>query len=1333
MITDTFTDTAVWEQVNPPLFVIYEDLLLPQLAHHGDSIVLGHTNDLPGKLGDFDVPLGEPCSPGQPVPDECYGSAPLYTFLRQDAQGHLTAANHRVVPNVSTPLKLLRRDIDDMTTSVAARGSQALISWSYIEHTGPRRLKFQRFTLSGSPPMLSFQGSPQTLLNLGDIEPGASGLQHRVALSSDGLAVFTWNSAGDDGAQDVYLRCLDAGGAYQPCGIDLDGDGLINNLDCEPYNQYLTYDLDQDGRCDERAGGITQCRDECAQVHAGDSQATSLCQGQCDLDNCRYDTPFPVLLGTQYDGSHPNRAECEAVFKPRLVPSTPQEFVDVLYVATTTTAGNVCRTIFGNPTQQDTDGDDVGDRCEYDPQLRIQSVDHPYTVTFEQASDGALWMTTCYDNKIDIDFSATGGLLVWENGQYQSVTVDTNGQLTDDPLVQRATAGACECDPSLGLLCDDLCPRAPGGEYRGGIGSDDFAWDPVRAIQTLDYDQLPGGDPDWEMFGDLPLLTFHSRRVEFTHEDQERSHHLGWGYEEQRDLNEAAGFPPIDLAGKKVWVRVAHRDQASQDVVDNISDWYPVSDQPMGPLWPSACTTVSVTAQLEWAGQASGGPSSAWGGPYQPRFRRELHLLFRDQQTRDLYLATYPRVGALPSGLAHMSQAPGASKDFDLAQFASVSGVMDTALVGQSLGVSEALFLYGCQESGPSPAPTPAPPPLAGTQAAGSGPSCELWIGLPEHPDNVLLLAQDVYQASQAPHLIGARLIAHPDGNRLLAVGRAPDGVAPGPLQVWSMALDTGDWQEEATLRALADLEGFSIATDGPRQRALIFGGQQGAACSSRLYVLDLSSLVLTAVETPSTPLPIARKDAGLHIDALGNALYVYGGWNGDTLADLWRLDLTSLSWTLLGDGTQGPGPRRNALVLRDSSTGRLWVAGGDDPPPVGQGIGFWGLDKDGAWHLRETLKPREPGSGPFTGQFDPGYDTSYPIALEEGLSLPGQLTRVTLQAQSPHLGLAIRDLAGSELGRDLAESTDNYVTFVGRGDYFALVLAGPGYQPGEAAGYTLHAQPAEPLELASYQARSRTNRVLQVGTMAFVGGAGGIEAVDLSYPAAPQRRGALPLLGSVQDLALCGQSLLCAAVSWSQRSLVLVDVSDPTDLQVVGDLSTFGLSRSLAVLGQTVFLAHGVAGVSIVDISDVTNPALIETIQPGGLVLDVSVQGHHLYVSTIQPRRVNIYEIHGYGSPTLAGEITPAQAVDEMRLDGTELHLSELNRGQLARCVAGWHCPRGGRAEVFDIADLAAPVRLGSYQGQPATTVHLRSQRDILLLRKEKGFWTFRAVPVAQ
>ena len=98
------------------------------------------------------------------------------------------------------------------------------------------------------------------------------------------------------------------------------------------------------------------------------------------------------------------------------------------------------------------------------------------------------------------------------------------------------------------------------------------------------------------------------------------------------------------------------------------------------------------------------------------------------------------------------------------------------------------------------------------------------------------------------------------------------------------------------------------------------------------------------------------------------------------------------------------------------------------------------------------------------------------------------------------------------------------------------------------------------------------------------------LELLDVSNPASPPALLATIATGGqhASDVTLAGDF---AYVSMGQDGVAILDISQPTQAQVIATLDTPGLAQRSALSGDTLFVADGPCGVRAIDVSDPKSP----------------------------------------------------------------------------------------------------------------------------------------------
>jgi len=148
------------------------------------------------------------------------------------------------------------------------------------------------------------------------------------------------------------------------------------------------------------------------------------------------------------------------------------------------------------------------------------------------------------------------------------------------------------------------------------------------------------------------------------------------------------------------------------------------------------------------------------------------------------------------------------------------------------------------------------------------------------------------------------------DAGRLFVYGgdTNPSALTINPSQeVWSYG--GGAWQQESptgTVPAPARLY-MAYTYDSQRNRLVVFGGQVGDFVSpglNDLYALDLSSMTWSQLHDGTGTAPAGRFSAMMSYDAARDRYLVFGGHADPGVAnDLWAFDPTAGSWSELATG----------------------------------------------------------------------------------------------------------------------------------------------------------------------------------------------------------------------------------------------------------------------------------------------------------------------------------------------------------------------------------------------------------------------------------------------
>jgi hypothetical protein len=173
-------------------------------------------------------------------------------------------------------------------------------------------------------------------------------------------------------------------------------------------------------------------------------------------------------------------------------------------------------------------------------------------------------------------------------------------------------------------------------------------------------------------------------------------------------------------------------------------------------------------------------------------------------------------------------------------------------------------------------------------------------------------------------------------------------------------------------------------------------------------------------------------------------------------------------------------------------------------------------------------------------------------------------------------------------------------------------------YVADEAAGLQVIdvSNPANPQRVGGYDTSGFAQSVAVSGNYAYVADyAAGLQVIDVSNPANPQRVGGYDTSGNASGVAVSGNY---AYVADELDGLQVIDVSNPASPQRVGGYAAGGFAYGVAVSGNFAYLAYHTAGLHVIDVSNPVNPRRV-----GGnstfAARDLIVAGNNVFVAAGQ------------------------------------------------------------------------------------------------------------------
>lgn len=145
--------------------------------------------------------------------------------------------------------------------------------------------------------------------------------------------------------------------------------------------------------------------------------------------------------------------------------------------------------------------------------------------------------------------------------------------------------------------------------------------------------------------------------------------------------------------------------------------------------------------------------------------------------------------------------------------------------------------------------------------------------------------------------------------------------------------------------------------------------------------------------------------------------------------------------------------------------------------------------------------------------------------------------------------------------------------------------------------------------------------------------------------------------------------------VADSQGGLVTVDVTDPTQPRVLGQVPTGGQATGVVVDGDIAYVASGSAGLVVVDVSDLTTPTVIGSARMPGSAVRVDYSDGRVFVAAWNDARV--YDVSEPATPRFLGAVRLTQHDSDVD-DGNRPAPTSRILGIAARgdeiFVGNWH-----------------------------------------------------------
>tara|TARA_R110002072_G_scaffold101057_4_gene222743 strand:- start:1841 stop:2359 length:519 start_codon:yes stop_codon:yes gene_type:complete len=142
-----------------------------------------------------------------------------------------------------------------------------------------------------------------------------------------------------------------------------------------------------------------------------------------------------------------------------------------------------------------------------------------------------------------------------------------------------------------------------------------------------------------------------------------------------------------------------------------------------------------------------------------------------------------------------------------------------------------------------------------------------------------------------------------------------------------------------------------------------------------------------------------------------------------------------------------------------------------------------------------------------------------------------------------------------------------------------------------------------------------------------------------------------------VLDVCVVGDT---AYLAMSGAGFQILDISDPGQAMVLGEVRTTNGTMQLDVAGNIVYLADGHNGLKCVDVSDPTNPVVVGTLDFPNFVDGVLVRDGVAYLTDgFIGGGLQVVDVSDPSAPALIGSLVTDGMAISMALEGDYLYLT--------------------------------------------------------------------------
>ncbi|MBI4651111.1 S8 family serine peptidase [Candidatus Desantisbacteria bacterium] len=145
---------------------------------------------------------------------------------------------------------------------------------------------------------------------------------------------------------------------------------------------------------------------------------------------------------------------------------------------------------------------------------------------------------------------------------------------------------------------------------------------------------------------------------------------------------------------------------------------------------------------------------------------------------------------------------------------------------------------------------------------------------------------------------------------------------------------------------------------------------------------------------------------------------------------------------------------------------------------------------------------------------------------------------------------------------------------------------------------------------------------------------------------------------------------------------LQIIDISDPNNLNIVGSVDTPGIADKVCVSGNYAYIADGDSGLQIIDISNPVNPNITGNIDTPGYASGINISGNYAYIADGFGSGLQIIDISNPFNPNIVGSVVTPNNATSVYITGNYAYVADGYAGGL---------------QIINIGDPFNPIIVGS------------------------------------